>query len=218
MPIKFIALTKTFIDKIKENGFESHQMIIEDYKPDPTKRTYYVSAANSLCFMDGGIDFALSRVIFPGIEPKIKKLVRELNIKNIMNRCYLPIGSSLIVDIDDKVSLIVAPTMLLPQNVSKTRNAYYATMAILYNILENRKENLSDIDILMTGMCCGYGKMEHEESIKQMLEAIRDYKTYKPTIKNENTIINEPNLLDQPKYYQNTEWFNINPGEIERII
>lgn len=30
-----------------------------------------------------------------------------------------------------------------------------------------------------------------------------------------NIIINEPNLLDQPKYYQNTEWFSIKPEEIK---
>lgn len=41
---------------------------------------------------------------------------------------------------------------------------------------------------------------------------------YNPTIINENIIINEPNLLEQPKYYMNTEWFDINPTEIVNII
>lgn len=43
-------------------------MKIQDYVPSPNKKTYYVSPANSLCFMDGSIDYALSRIIFPNIE------------------------------------------------------------------------------------------------------------------------------------------------------
>jgi hypothetical protein len=102
--------------------------------------------------------------------------------------------------------------MLLPQDVSKTENAYYATMAILYNILVNRlrAEELEDIDILFTPFCCDYGNMDEDESIKQILRGIKDYKNYKPIIFNTNTIIKEPNLYDQPKYYQNKQFFCIN--------
>jgi hypothetical protein len=106
--------------------------------------------------------------------------------------------------------------MLLPQNVSKTQNAYYATMAILYNILCNKKENLNDIDIIFTSFCCGYGAMDEMESINQILKGINDYKLYKPQRLNDNIIFNEINLLEQPKYYQNTEWFVIKPNELVR--
>ena len=47
-----------------------------------------------------------------------------------------------------------------------------------------------------------------------MLEGIKDYRDYTPTIIYKNIIINEPNLYDQPKYYQNTEFFSINSEEI----
>jgi len=57
--------------------------------------------------------------------------------------------------------------MLLPQNVSNTKNAYYATIAVLYNIFINAKEDIEDIDIIFTSFCCGYGKMEEEVSIQQ---------------------------------------------------
>jgi len=101
--------------------------------------------------------------------------------------------------------------MLLPQDVSTTKNAYYATMAVLYNILINNKENIDDIDIIFTSMCCGYGKMDEDTSIQQIMDGIKDYKDYKPKILSKNIIINEPNLYDQPKYYQNTEFFQKNP-------
>ena len=107
--------------------------------------------------------------------------------------------------------------MLLPQDVSTTPNAYYATVAILYNILCNRGEDILNVDILFTSMCCGYGKLDETESIIQILAGIKDYKSYSPSIIDNNTIINEPNLDQQPKYYQNSEWFNINPEDIVQI-
>ena len=216
MPIKFISLSETFTEKIKNLGYEAYTMKIQDYQPNPNKKTYYVSPANSLCFMDGGIDYALSRIIFPNIEAEIKKIVRNIGIQSLVGKYYLPIGSSVIIDnISDNKSIIFSPTMLLPQNVSNTNNAYYSTMAILYNIFINKKEEINNTDILFTSLCCGYGKMDEEQSIKQIIKGMKDFKNYNPKIINENIIINEPNLLEQPKYYQNTEFFDIKPEEIK---
>jgi O-acetyl-ADP-ribose deacetylase (regulator of RNase III) len=167
--------------------------------------------------MDGGIDLSLSRIVFPNIEKEVRSIVRKMNIQTKLNRPYLPIGSSLIVDYDDHRSLIVAPTMLLPQDVSKTDNAYYATIAILYNILVNRNENMENVDILFTSLCCGYGKMSVDESINQICDGIRDYKKYNPIKVNKNIILCEPNLRDQPKYYQNSEWFDIDVKDIVKV-
>lgn len=189
-------------------------MKIQDYIPNPNNKTYYVSPANSLCFMDGGIDYALSRIIFPNVEIEVKNIVKQLGITNTIGRHYLPIGSSIVVNKGNK-SLIVSPTMLLPQNVSNTKNAYYATMAVLYNIIINKKENIEKIDIIFTSFCCGYGKMEEEVSIQQIIEGIKDYIYYKPKLIYKDIIINEPNLYKQPKYYQNTEFFFIKPEEIK---
>lgn len=216
MPILFISLNEIFVNKIRECGFEAKNMKIQDYKPNPNRVTYYVSPANSLCFMDGGIDYALSRIIFPNIEIKVKKIVRQLNRLSIVGKYYLPIGSSIILNNENDINkfLVVSPTMLLPQDVSNTKNAYYATMSILYNILINKGEKLEDVDILFTSFCCGYGKMDEEISINQILKGIDDYENYNPEKMCKDIIINEPNLYEQPKYYQNTEWFSIKPEEI----
>jgi O-acetyl-ADP-ribose deacetylase (regulator of RNase III) len=213
MPIIFISLSETFTEKIKQYGFEAKTMKIQDYVSTPNKKTYYVSPANSLCFMDGGIDYALSRIIFPNIEKEVKSIVEKIGIISIVGKPYLPIGSSIIVNKGDK-SLIISPTMLLPQNVSNTKNAYYATMAVLYNILINKKENLEEIDIIFTALCCGYGKMEEDVSIQQIRDGLKDYIHYKPNRIYKDIIVNEPNLYEQPKYYQNTEFFSIKPEEI----
>jgi hypothetical protein len=84
----------------------------------------------------------------------------------------------------------------------------------MYNILINKKERLEDVDIIFTSFCCGYGKMDEDVSIQQILNGLRDYSNYKPEIVHKNIIVNEPNLYDQPKYYQNTEFFEIKPEDI----
>ena len=96
MPIIFISLSDTFTEKVKLRGFQAYTMRIENYKP--VRKTYYVSPANSLCFMDGGIDKALSQIVFPGIETEVKSIVNNLGIKTLLNRSYLPIGSSIIIE------------------------------------------------------------------------------------------------------------------------
>ncbi len=215
MPILFISLNEIFTTKIQQHGYPAYNMLIQDY--NPTKKTYYISPANSLCFMDGGIDYALSRIIFPNIETQVKQLVHQFGFTSIMGRKYLPIGSSIIMDRGIK-SLVISPTMLLPQNVSNTNNAYYATMAALYNILINAKQNIHEIDIIFTSLCCGYGQMDEDTSIRQILDGIRDYTRYQPSIINPDIILHEPNLDEQPKYYQNTEFFHIPPEQIKHII
>ena len=89
-------------------------------------------------------------------------------------------------------------------------------MAVLYNILINRGENLDDVDILLTSFCCGYGRMSEQESLNQILDGIRDYQSYQPKRISDSVILAEPSLGEQPKYYQNTEWMDIPPSEIQK--
>ena len=67
------------------------------------------------------------------IEREVKDIVKQLGITSLVGKSYLPIGSSIILDKGEK-SLVISPTMLLPQNVSSTKNAYYSTKSVLYNI------------------------------------------------------------------------------------
>lgn len=214
MPVKFVSLDKDFCDRIRSYSYEAYNTPVEQYVP--VRKTYYVSPANSLCFMDGGIDAALSRVVFPNIEPRVKKIVNMIGRKSLMGRCYLPIGSSIVVDYDAKRSLIVAPTMLLPQDVSTTHNAFYSTMAVFYNLAYICGEDLNQVDVIMTAMCGGIGRMPIDESINQMLAGMEKYREYKPEqIDAKNKIlICEPNLEQQKKLYQNTEWINVPVTEV----
>jgi len=183
------------------------------------KVTYYCSPANSLCFMDGGIDLPLSRVIFPGAEPVVKKRMRAITpYENHLGQKYLPIGSSICFDFEGKKKLIVAPTMLLPQKVSKTRNAYWAARAIFYNIFVLQGEEIDEVDVLMTSFCCGYGEMSEEESFRQIMEAFADFREYVPeSVIMPDGMFANPCMGDQPKYYQNLAWFDVAPEELERV-
>ncbi len=209
MPIIFISLNKEFIDLTKKAGFESYEMKVEDFRI--RRRTYYMSPANSLGFMDGGIDLALSRKIMPGIEPIVKQAIKTFGKKTKLDRFYLPIGSSIIISHDDFKNLVVCPTMLLPQDISKTQNVLYATLACLYNILVNKGENLDDIDIILTSSGCGFGLMDSKASFDQTIKAINNYKNYNKIAQqvNSQVIIAEPNLNEQSKIYMNSEWINI---------
>jgi O-acetyl-ADP-ribose deacetylase (regulator of RNase III) len=189
MPIKFITLNHSFVREIQKHGFQAEMMRIKDYVPNPNRKTYYISPANSTGNMGAGVDYDLSRIIFPNIENNVVNIINKLNCKNKDGENHLPIGSSIIIDIDKYRSLVISPTMLIPEDVSKTQNAYYATIATLYNILINKEENIKDIDILLPAFCCGFGKMDEITSINQILKGFDDFKNYKPKIINNNIIL-----------------------------
>ena len=42
MPILFISLNETFNQKIKQYGYHSKTMKIQDYQPNPNKKTYEI--------------------------------------------------------------------------------------------------------------------------------------------------------------------------------
>lgn len=191
----------------------------DDHKHN--KGIAYVSPANSLGFMDGGIDLIYSQHMFPGIEKQVKISILKKNYQNILGRSYLPIGSAMILNTnknqpDSGYHFIVAPTMWLPQNVEKTNNAYYTFLAVqksvyLWNLTQPNKINY----VVCPGLCTGFGGMSPEESAKQIKKAFNDW-NYKEIIeeeiesfKKDQIYFEEPNVNEQPRYYQNTEWIDI---------
>lgn len=192
---------------------------IQNYIPK-RETVLYVSPANSLGFMDGGID-KVYMMMFDNVEKIVKSEIEIKGKFNLIGQKYLPIGSSIIAKVktetelklkDKKCYIVSSPTMLFPQDVKDTRNCYYATMATLYNIFINCK--FTNCEVVFTSMCCGYGKMTSEESFKQFLKAIDDFENYKPETIYENCIIHEPNLDEQPNFYENTAFKNIKSEEI----
>jgi len=210
MNIKFISLNNEWVDSIKEH-FKNVPLISAekgDIKTIPTENHCFVSPANSLGFMDGGIDLVLSREIMPGIDRKVKKRIQDLDIISSMGRPYLPIGSVISVSYDVNTFLIVTPTMFLPHDVRGTQNAYwsfYAALKMWHKLCtqKNKKYNL-----VVTSHCCGVGKMSGKESAEQMKRAYDDFihrKGAEPVKEYEDAILFPNRDLAQPNNYDNRE-------------
>ena len=139
--------------------------------------TAYVSPANSFGYMDGGID-AVYMEMFEGIEQKVMNELKVHKLTTALGRHYQPIGSALLVRVSDTQYLISAPTMWLPENVSKTRNAYWAFRAILHLLYKaNRKlpKKKRIRTVICPGLCTGCGFMPPKISASQIFQAIDDH-------------------------------------------
>ena len=128
----------------------------------------YVSPANSLLYMDGGVDKAYSEVMFPGIRHSLQEVAKQVGHINKLCQSYIRIGSALAIEYASNAWLIAAPTMWSPQDVSSTNNAYHATKAAL--ICADAIPNLQRL--IIPAMCCGYGKMSAAQAAGQVCSAI----------------------------------------------
>lgn len=203
MPIKFVSSDKEFSDKIRIYGYEVLNTSYEYYVP--TRKTYYIYPVNALC----DLEYTISRYLFPNIEPYIKQLVNYFGNTTLNGHKYLPIGSSLVIDYDAVRSLVIAPVMLQSPDVSTTYNAYYATMAILYNLVYVVGIDINNVDVLIPALCTG-AKMTNEMSVYQIIYGIVKFSEYIPTFINSyyRVVICEPNLYQQKNLFYNAEWFS----------
>lgn len=170
--------------------------------------TVFISPANSFGFMDGGIDLAYSRVMFPGIEARVKRRIKDRGDVTSLGRPFLPIGTAIATKASEELEqwLITAPTMLLPQDVSMTRNVYYATLAAL-PIARSTRELRT---IVIPAMGTGYGKVSPADAAKQVHDAIETFEAGAIELPSAQTIAQEQpssqKIMDeQPDTYENRE-------------
>lgn len=127
------------------------------------KPFYFVSPANSYGHMDGGLD-----LVYSTMDPLVQNKVYQV-IKNLPNK-HLPVGNAFIVAYLEQHYLICCPTMAYAgQNVSQSRNAYLAMMAIL------QTTNKLNGTLFIPGLCTMVGKMSYEQSAQQVVDAIIDF-------------------------------------------
>jgi len=215
MKLVFISLDSEWIGLAKDNGYTTYHGKVQDYTPDKeSKNIYYISPANCLGFMDGGIDKVYSQIMFKGIEPKIKEKIKKLGFKTKLGRPYIPIGKAMVTKTDiltpnGQSYIITSPTMLMPQDVSKTPNAYLSIIAVI-KVLKEYKHFMNDSDeLIITSMCCGWGRMTPKISIQQVIKALE-------TDVSKMELDFNKILSVQPKFYENTEWVDIPVNEVVR--
>jgi O-acetyl-ADP-ribose deacetylase (regulator of RNase III) len=158
----------------------------------PRDGAAFVSPANSLGVMDGGIDMVLSREMFVGCEKRLRVAIAALGHKTKLGRPYLRVGSATWFMVDrapagalqvlspltggPATGFIAAPTMFVPHDVSDTQNAYWAFLATLVAMDRIEKASGGVVNTLVcTSLCCGVGRMNPKESARQMFRAWNDF-------------------------------------------
>ena len=84
LKLHFISLENDFIEHIKKKFeiFEKDFNIVYDVSSIeniPKDKTAFISPANCLGYMDGGIDLIFSRKMFPNIESFVKEKIKSLD-------------------------------------------------------------------------------------------------------------------------------------------
>jgi len=136
--------------------------------------TFIVSPANSLGFMDGGIDMIYMEM-FPGIQDRVKADIAKYNIKTSLGRNVLPIGSNIIVRTNDVNTpyLSCCPTMFLPGSIGEADNVYWAFVGLLQTL-----KHYTAVERLIVAIPClgtGVGNMKPENSASQIQRAFNDF-------------------------------------------
>ncbi len=123
------------------------------------------SPANSFGIIDGGLDRAIVETLGPSIQDRVRARIEE------RHHGELHIGGAEIVETDDSrwPWLIAAPTMRVPEDVSRTVNAYVAFRAILLAVRAHNASGAPSIrTLLCSGLATGVGGMPARRCATQM--------------------------------------------------
>ena len=124
-----------------------------------------VSPANSFGIMDGGLDKAIVETIGPSLQTRVRERIEA------RHHGELHVGAAEIVETGDSrwPWLVAAPTMRVPEDVSRTVNAYVAFRAILLAIRVHNASGASPIrTLLCSGLATGVGGMPARRCATQM--------------------------------------------------
>lgn len=206
--------------------------LVRDFRVD-----CIVSPANSLGFMDGGIDMVYMQ-LFPGIQKIVQDRIKTFDITTALGRPVIPIGSAMLVNTgSDLVKLLACvPTMFLPEDITPTRNVYWATRGLLKLCRASffpsapTGEESYRVVVAVPCMGTGVGKLTGEASAQQVKEALQDIaagskaiaqqpKTYLWTDQNgappRHAYILTNFACPQPENYANTEIQHTDAKEIQ---
>ncbi len=119
-----------------------------------------VSPANSFGFMNGGIDFLISKNLGWHIEKKLQKVIREKYFGELL------VGQAEIIETENMLFpyLISAPTMRTPMTIHRSPNVYLCMKAILLLLKYGKFEDGTPIhqkvnSIAISGLGTGVGQV-----------------------------------------------------------
>ena len=180
--------------------------------------------------------------MFPEVQELVQEKIKSYPYKTRLGLSYLPIGSSILVDLnllnarrelktvplnndqanESNCYLISAPTMWRPQDVSMTNNAYYAMLSTLSLITKYNETAVPTRQIktlICPGLCTGYGKMSYKQSAEQIAQAMIEFYnhiriTSEQMESDPTSILKELGVREQAKIYMNSEIKEINLEDI----
>lgn len=138
-----------------------------------------VSLANSMGYMDGGIDGIYSRMS-KGVQKTVMDKIKSFNIRSdnkiIQNKYVIPIGSVIAVNINSDnypscKKLFVCPTMEYPKNIKDTPKIIYHCMCGLLN-LQKKYYNKT---IAIPGLGTYTGKLSPKIMCEKINRAISEF-------------------------------------------
>jgi O-acetyl-ADP-ribose deacetylase (regulator of RNase III) len=159
---------KTVFEEIPQ--IEIHHQSIFDFSFDAL-----VSPANSYGYMNGGIDFLISKTLGWHIEKRLQEIIRARYYGELL------VGQAEIVETDREQYpfLIAAPTMRHPMTIRNTPNVYLAMKAILILLRDGRfpdgalvSEKVKSVAI--PGLGTGIGQVPAIDCARQMRMAWED--------------------------------------------
>ena len=152
-------------------AFEAHEgveVVEGDFFSRPADAM--VSPANSFGIMDGGLDLAIRDTLGFEVQRAAQRVILE------KHHGELPVGQAEVVETSHSTwpRLVVAPTMRVPENVSRTTNAYLAFRAAMLAVARfNAVSDTKIRSLVCPGLGTGIGAMDPERCAAQMLLAYR---------------------------------------------
>jgi O-acetyl-ADP-ribose deacetylase (regulator of RNase III) len=207
--IKFVSKNLRWIQEIRRKFYDCPQILTihDDIESCVRENTVFVSPANSYGTMNSGVDYVLSRRMFPGVEGHVKDKIASLGIHTALGRPFLPIGCAVFVNTGPTSGLIVTPTMVSPRSVADTNNAFISFLVALTMMKKYREKTQQEsifTTLVVTSHCCGYGEMEEKTSAFQMRSAYDDFMSgiypYEVDMLDiPDVLVNSPAVEDEPE-------------------
>jgi len=147
----------------------------------PIENTVFIAPTDSFGNMTHGVSKIYNERLFPNIETQLKnKIAQDSAIANLSNiGRYLPVGKAIFIQThkmqETTTAVICTPTVFLPNDASRTTNAYIAFKAALAQLSEipsTAHPPAAPLTLICPALCTGQAaKMSYEESARQIYQA-----------------------------------------------
>ena len=175
MNINLVALEPTLADAWELVFQDVDQVTVSRGSIFDLPANALVSPANSFGYMNGGIDFSISKNLGWHIEKRVQEKIRNEFFGELL------VGQALVVETDhsDFPYLISAPTMRTPMTILRSPNVYLAMKAILTLVLYGKFDNGEPVSskiktIAIPGLGTGVGQVPPLLCARQMRLAWED--------------------------------------------